>query len=240
MMENHNPEDFRHDDLLDRAVDAVLCEPSPDDLSPAEVARLVAVVQQAANQPYPIIMMDKMRNLKRIVKVALAVSILVVLGLLVSWLTIGSGSTNVVFADVGRALDNLRSATFDIAAEVKDPITGKTNTTLLKGFYLAPSRERIETVMSNDSARHTERSITIFDGRLAKGLVLMPKSKTATRLDASRMGEQTFDPSEPFRTVRQLVREGRTGSDVKVESLARGKSMGTWWLAFERTATWPT
>ena len=41
-----NREDFHHDDLLERAVDAVLRDPIPDAPPPDQVAQLVAIVRR--------------------------------------------------------------------------------------------------------------------------------------------------------------------------------------------------
>ena len=54
--------DFNHDDLLDRAVDAVLREPLPDEPPPEQVAELVAQVRQAADQPYPITFFERIKK----------------------------------------------------------------------------------------------------------------------------------------------------------------------------------
>ena len=46
-MDNHR--DVNPDDLLDRAVDAVMRDPIPDDVPSDRVAQLVAVVKRAAD-----------------------------------------------------------------------------------------------------------------------------------------------------------------------------------------------
>ena len=74
MMENH--EDFHHDDLLERAVDAVLRDPIPGDLPPDQVAQLIAAVRQAADQPYPITLIERIKNMKLRTKIAVAAAVL--------------------------------------------------------------------------------------------------------------------------------------------------------------------
>ena len=82
--------------------------------------------------------------MKRIAKLAVAATILVALGILVSWMTIGGGSTNIAFARVADALDSLRSATFDVTSESKGEKGQPPATATGKGFFLAPSHQRIE------------------------------------------------------------------------------------------------
>ena len=82
--------------------------------------------------------------MKRIVKFAAAATILAALGILVSWIVLSDRSTNIAFARVADALDSLRSATYDVTSKSKgeDGQTGATATG--KGFFLAPSHQRIE------------------------------------------------------------------------------------------------
>ena len=152
MMEN--PKDFHHDDLLERAVDAVLRDPIPGDLSQEQVAQLVAVVREAAERPYPVTLMQRIRNMKRLAKIAVAATVVAAIGFLLCWFTIG-GSGNIAFADVAEALDSLRSATFDLCNLKATEHNGQSTTAATgKGYFLAPSHERIETSvdMSYDPA----------------------------------------------------------------------------------------
>lgn len=86
----------------------------------------------------------KRQSMKRILKFAVAATILVAVGTLVSWLAIYGGSTSIAFADVAKALDNLRSATFDLTSEAMDDNGKPAATASGKGFFLAPSRQRVE------------------------------------------------------------------------------------------------
>ncbi len=132
-----------------------------DRVGPAET---VAHVTEAIREAYvsPIITVERTRKMKRIAKFAVAATILVVLGILISWMTIGGGSTNIAFADVAKALDNLRTATYDFTMEMKDPMDGKTHTHNIKCFFLAPSHERSEMSMSTGSAKDKGSSIIDF------------------------------------------------------------------------------
>ncbi len=87
---------------------------------------------------------ERTRKMRRITKLAVAATIFVALGAVVSWLTIGGGSTAIAFADVAKALDNLRSATFDLTSEATDENGKSAAKATGKGFFLAPSRQRIE------------------------------------------------------------------------------------------------
>ena len=156
--------------------------------------------------------------MKRIAKFATAATILVAFGTLVFWMTIGGGSTNIAFAEVAKALDGLRTATYDVTMEAKNPLDGKTTTTTMKAFFLAPSWERIEMSMSLGSTKDKASSIMILDHQAMKGLTLAPTQKLATTIDLSKI-KKPAGPSNPFEMVRQLVREGSSSPGVTVESL---------------------
>ncbi len=88
-----------------------------------------------------ILALNGVRRMKRFARIAVAATVLAVTGSLACWLTIG-GSTDIAFADVAKALANVRTATFDHMTEVKNPWDGKQNTYRSKIMFLAPSRER--------------------------------------------------------------------------------------------------
>ena len=88
--------------------------------------------------------LKRTQTMKRIAKLALAATILVALGILASWMTIGGGSTNVAFARVADALNGLKSATYDVTSESKGDNGQPSATATGKGFFLAPSHQRIE------------------------------------------------------------------------------------------------
>lgn len=164
---------------------------------------------------------ERTRQMKRIAKLAVAATILVALGILVSWIVIGGGSGNIAFAKIADALDSLRSATYDVTMEMKNPINEKENQHItMKGLFLAPSRERIEMSMSLGSAKDKASSIMILDHEAMKGLTLAPEQKLATTIDLLKM-KKPAGPSNPFEMVRKLVREGNSGPSEKVESLGK-------------------
>ncbi len=177
----------------------------------------------------PIITLEKTRKIKRIAKLAVAATVLVALGILVSWIVIGGGSTNVAFAEVAKAFESLRSATYDFTTDMKDPINGKTTNTTMKGFFLAPSRERVEMSMSLGSAKAS--SIMIMDHQAMKSLVLAPEQKLAITIDLSKI-KKPAGPSSQFEMVRQLIREGSSSPGEKVESLGKKEIDGQTVIGF--------
>jgi len=157
--------------------------------------------------------------MKRIAKLAIAATILAALGILVFWMTIG-GSTNIAFADVAKALDSLRSATYDCVMEMKNPMDGKTITEEMKCYFLAPSCERIEMSISMGAAKDAGSSVLILDHRAMKGLTLACEQKLATVIDLSKIKNPAGGPSNPFEMVRQLVQEGNIPG-TQVEPLGK-------------------
>jgi outer membrane lipoprotein-sorting protein len=173
------------------------------------------------------ITMERTRQMRRIVKFAVAATILVALGILAAFLMIGGGSSNIAFARVAEALDSLKSATFDVTSETmgdkgKPPVTATG-----KGFFLEPSRQRVE--MSADCAANM---ITISDGQAGRSIMLMPKAKLVVAMDMAKMRETMkksangAPPADLFETVRRLVREGSSGTGEKVERLGKKKIDG--------------
>ena len=216
-MEDRRNEQF--DDLLDRATEALCQAPVPPGPPPEAVARALAAVRET--DVIPLTILGRIKTMKRIAKIAVAATILVALGILVSWIVIGGSSTNIAFARVADALDNLRSATYDCTMEMKNPMDGKTNTTTMKGLFLAPSRERVEMSMSMGSAKDKCSGIMILDHQAMKGLTLAPEQKLATMIDLSKLKKPAGGRPDIFETVRQLVREGSSSPGEKVESLGK-------------------
>jgi outer membrane lipoprotein-sorting protein len=189
-----------------------------DRVGPAEtVAHGTEGIRKADVIP---ITVERTRQMKRIAKFAVAATLLVALGILVFWMTTGGDSTNIAFAEVAKALDNLRTATYDFTMEMKDPIDGKTTTINTKGYFLPPSRERIEMSLSMDSTKDKGSSVMILDHQAMKGLTLAPEQKLATTIDLSKI-KKPAGASNPFEMVRRVVREGSSGSGAKVESLGK-------------------
>ena len=136
-------------------------------------AKTIAHATEAAPEAdvvSPTIAMKRTINMQRIARFAVAATILAALGIFVSWTIIGSGATNIAFAAVADALDKIHSATFDITTEIEgqEKTSGST-----KGFFLAPSHQRIETTVKTEKGSHS--MITIMDGQATKGITLLPE-----------------------------------------------------------------
>lgn len=209
--------DFNSDDLLDRAVDAVLRDPTPDEPSPDRVAQLVAAVQRAADRPYPITFMERIRNMKLRTKLAVAATVLIALVGLMSWLVPGGGIA-VAFADVAQALNNVHTATWKttLTAEVKAP-EKKTVTFSASAKFMAPSHERTETTA--DGAKSA--AVSIVDGQKDKCITLDPATKTTTVINLKNFPAKDNPFGRTFLGLRELVANARNGKPDKVERLDR-------------------
>ena len=212
-MENHK--DFHHDDLLDRAVNAVLREPTPDDLPPDRVAQLAAAVRQAADQPFPITIITRIKNMRPRTRIAVAATVLVAVFGLMSWLVPGSGPS-LAFADVAEALTKVRSVTWKTTTTVTGP-SQKTITWSRIDMYLAPSYSRTEM-----TSPEGEKSIIIVDGQKNKAIRLDVAKKTAT---VSDWGQDSKDPppANPslyaFQGLQKLFADAKSGKSGKVDRL---------------------
>lgn len=211
MMENRR--DFHHDDLLGRAVEAVLRNPIPDELSPEQVAQLVAVVQQAASKPRPVTLMKRIRNMKLRTKLAVAATALIAFVGLISWLVPGSGVA-VAFADVAEALNSVHSATWKATTVVEMKVPqNKTTTFSKRAMFLSPSHERTEATA--DGAM----SIHIVDGQKGKMISLVPTTKTAMVINLKNFPPQNSPFGRTFQGLRELVSNAQSGKVGKVERL---------------------
>ena len=204
--------DFNPDELLDRAVDAVLREPIPDDVPPDRVAQLAAVVERAADQPYPITLIERISNmnLKAITRIAVAAAVLIAVAGLVFWLGPGRGQA-LALVNVAEALNNVESARWKTTTVVKFP-QGEPKTVHEIGTFLAPSRERKEFTAEG------EKSISIFDARENKTLALHPATKTAMVLSLkdSPPGGRS---GGTFLDLRKTVLDAQSGGPAIAESI---------------------
>lgn len=213
-----NRKDFHHDDLLERAVEAVLRDPIPDELPPEQVAQLVAVVRQAANRPYPVTLMERIRNMKPRTKLAVAAAVLIAFVGLMSWLAPGSGVA-VAFADVAEALNNVHSATWKTTTVTKLKLPGekeeKTVTMDSNCMFLAPSHERTE--FTSDGGK--SKGITIVDGQKDKLITLVPATKRAVVINLKNFPPEDNPYGRTFQGLRELVANAQSGKAGKVERL---------------------
>ena len=203
--------DDNPDELLDRAVDAVMRDPIPDDVPPDRVAQLTAVVERAADRPYPITLIERISNMnmKAMTRIAVAAAVLIALVGLVFWLGPGRGEA-LAFVHVAEALNSVESARWKTTTVVKFP-QGEPKTIDQIGMFLAPSRERNETTVEG------ELSIGIFDADKDKALIFVPAEKRATVMklgDPPRGGL-----GRTFLDLRKIVLEARSGGPARAESV---------------------
>jgi hypothetical protein len=216
-------------------------------VAPAETVASGAETIPAAGEVSPVIL-GVTWGIRRIAKLAVAATIFAALGILACWLTMGDGATNIALANVVKALDSLRSATYDISfSEVKGARSNPTVVDSGKGYFLAPMRERSET---HDRMRFG--SLTIADGLTGRCLALYPEMKLAIPMDLRGLDpskgnlgasvlvtvghgtapnffiavtqdsvQAPFElvPRDTFEMMRRLVRDGNSGTGEKAEKL---------------------
>ena len=171
-------------------------------------------------------------SMKHLTSLAVAATVLLALGTMF-WTTVG-GSNNIAFADVIQALDKLRTATYDFASESEGP-DGRTTTINSKGFFLAPSLERVEMSMSIGPAKDGVRSIMILDCLAAKGITLLPEQKKAMIINISSTEKSTGGTAHMFEMVRSLVRNESTDAGEAVEALGEKEIDGSMAVGFQHT-----
>ncbi len=172
------------------------------------------------------------RRLRRVVRIAVATSIIVALGVFVSWV-VKEGSSSIAFANVAYVLEHLQSATFDMTMQMTGQ--NKAVTTRAKGSFLAPSRQRIEAARKSD--RYGDMVI-IADYGTAQGIVLLPSQRMAVVVDSAKIKDQINNPMAcMFEMMRCLVREGRSGAG-KVTSIGKREIDGKTVVGFLRSVPW--
>ena len=196
---------------LERAVDAVLRDPIPGPLPPERVARLAAVVRQAADQPYPLTIIERIKNMRSRTRIAVAAAVVLAFFGLMSWLVPGGGPA-VAFADIVEALNNVHSATWKMTTVTKLNAAGEkkeetfTTTTELNCMFLAPCYERSETTEKGGNA------IAIVDGQKDKMISLDPAKKTATITDFKNVRlHGQGGPGRTFLSLREYVAKVQSG-----------------------------
>ncbi len=206
-------EDFHHDELLDRAVDAVLRDPVPGPVPPDQVAQLVATVRHAVQELHPITLIERIKNMKLHTRIAVAAAIVLALLGLTSLLVPGGG-TALAFADVAEALKSVHSAKWNMAMTgVKGP-HGTTYTASAIGMFLAPSHERLETIGDHGRVVH----VLITDSEKGTMLNLDPANKTAT-ISSLAILPPNDASGRIFQNLRKLVVDAQAGGHGNVERL---------------------
>lgn len=208
------PRHERPNDLVERAVEATLELPTPDGPSHRVMSQTLAALQQASSSPH-VTFSQRVKHMfwhmswqyKTSALLAVAASLLVVyLGI--------SNNRALAFDDVVKALAEVRTATYDFVSEQKNPVDDTTSTFKAKGYFLAPSRERVD--FSGDKEI---RSIMILDSLAAKGITLLPEQKQAVSIDIQLAEKSTGGMASMFDTVRRAVQEGVAASPRKIENV---------------------
>jgi hypothetical protein len=224
-------EDWRNGatgDLLDRATEALRLAPVP----PGPPAEAVRRVLEAGLEVHAVPLSAQKsgrkigHSIRRIVRIAVAASILTAVGAFVFWV-VREASSNIAFANVAYVLEHLHSATFDMTMDM----TGqdKLVTMRAKGSFLAPSSQRIEAARKGDRFGNM---VIIADYETAKGLVLLPTQKIAIVIDSGHIKNQINNPmASMFETMRCLVREGRSHK-VKVTPIGKKEIDGQMAVGF--------
>ncbi len=202
--------DSNPNDVLDRAVDAILRGPTPDELPPERVAELTAAVRHAADRPCPITLTNRIKDMKLRTRIAVAAAALIACVGMMSWLAPGSG-TALAFVDMVEAMTKIETARWKSTSVVTRP-NSEPKTAHEIGMFMAPSHERME----RTEGGHT--SIAIWHGSGDKALNLLPQTKIATVMNMKNMPKGlTFGTS--FLNLRESVLDAKEGGKRKVESL---------------------
>jgi hypothetical protein len=183
-------------------------------------------------------------KMKHITKLAVAASILAAVGFLVFWMSLGS-STNIAFADVAKALEGVRSATYDetcsisVTTSSQGRATTTKRTTKNKVYFLASSRTRTEGHAQVGGEANGLDTIIITDEAAWKCLILFPSWKSASALDMKELTNRDKPANGPqptiFEIVRQIVREANGGKGGHVEALGTKEIDGHPAVGFKRS-----
>jgi outer membrane lipoprotein-sorting protein len=211
-MENH--QNFHHDELLKRAVEAVLRDPIPDELPPDRVAQLAAVVRQAADQPYPTTLIERIARLldtwrwimrSPVFRVATAAVFVFAIAGVALWFHVSG--TQYAFADFIKPILEAKSAKFKATFE-RD---GKQVATA-DVMVLAPNRVREE-------LRQPGRPVEIRIADYSKGVSILidsaKKIAVINRMVGLPRGRASMNLLEE---MRSLILDAKK-PDVQRESL---------------------
>jgi outer membrane lipoprotein-sorting protein len=204
-------EEFHPDDLLDRAIEAVLRDSTSDPVSPDQMAELVTKVKRAAEKPSPITFLERLKNMKLTYKIAMGCAVLLAFVCLITWLVPGGGQA-VAFADVVEALNNIHSATWKTTSSAKI-LNNQVSITINQNcMFLAPSHERTEINVQD------HKEIMIQDGEKGKFLSLNPETKTALVVEYKNQPAGGIS-GQTFLGLRSLAEQAKSGKSGTVEKL---------------------
>jgi outer membrane lipoprotein-sorting protein len=204
-------QDVNHEELLERAIDAVMNDPIPDEPPPDQVTELVAKVRQVVDQPCPVTILDRIKNMRARTKIALVASVLIALFGLLSWLVPGDGAA-LAFADVAEALNGIQTATWKTTEVVKRP-QSEAQTTTAVGMFMAPSHQRMEWTVGDT------KSIAIFDGEKNKFVSYNEKTKMAIVVNLKEFPTRAGLLGPNFVELRKVIIKAKDGRGGTVEQL---------------------
>jgi outer membrane lipoprotein-sorting protein len=206
-----------HDDPLERATRAYHTQEVPDGPPPEFVAEMLTALQQAEEAGGPAGNSDltpRSFSMSRLVKYAVAATILIALVGMTAWLVPGRGSA-LAFERVAEAIANIRSATCELSSEQPE---GK-STTKGQVMFLAPSRERQEIVISAPGKQETGMTIRLCDAEHGRILSLAPEQKLAVVAEIKNV--PVDKQTNSFERMRKLVSNARKGEVDEIEELGR-------------------
>lgn len=175
---------------------------------------------------------ERALTMRRLARLAVAATVLVALGSLALWGS-GGGSVNMAFADVVKALDDLKTATYDFTSEIKSPVDGKATTVKSKGYFMVPSLERLESTTSFGSDQNATHSVMILDCLALKAITLLPAQKKALVINIEATETSTGGTANMFDLVRHLIDQEKNDSQENVESLGEQEIDGRTALGFK-------
>jgi outer membrane lipoprotein-sorting protein len=204
------PRNESADDLVTRAVTATRRLPLPTGPTAAIQEQTLAALREAASQPQAALL-QRINHMtwksKASAVLAMAASVLAV------YVGLSTFTGGFAFADVVKALNGVRSATWKTTTEVELP-NKQTVKTSGVGKFLAPSHERMEFTFQGADG------IQIVDGEKHRMLALDPASKTAIFLDVKNIPAGRESPfGKTFQGLRELVARAHDDQDGKVERL---------------------
>jgi outer membrane lipoprotein-sorting protein len=216
MTEHERP---NHDDLLERATEALRRTPIPTGPPNDLVADVMADLhrEQAAEPVHPQSLFARINSMQPKTKFVVIASLLVAFCGLFAWLS--PDSRALALEEVVKAFDSIESATCEMTAE-----TGGVKTQS-KASFLAPSLERVESKIMD------EVSILICDLRTQKTLSLLTKQKLAI---VYKMENAPKDRpvNGSFELMRERFRKAQTDPDTSSRKLGEREIEGVQAIGF--------
>ena len=223
-----------HDELLQRATRTLNETSIPDGPPDAVVESLLAAVQAETDLSKPTTLRRRIFTMKSILKSAVAVTVLLVLGVGLFWLLAQSGPKP-AFADMADAFLSIQTVTCRITTtdmEMKQPgsETKVKATSTGKLLFRGPNAQRVEMEVSAPNTGKTKAMkmslIQISDFAKGEILSLMPATKTGVLLQIDNLPDEAKQKGN-FLDMRTYIEQAKNGKDnMKVEPLGEQKIDG--------------